>query len=371
MNSLKKLFALMLVLVMALTVFTACGDSDADNDGVNNENVENNDSAEPVELGLYINGEKVLGASDTIMTINGFEIPFDEYRYMYKYIDSVSFSGGDATYWAGNEAALPALKSYAEQYILEANWGNLMAKEYGVTLTDEDLSTIETYMAEQVASFASEEEYQATLEETGFTEELLRRLITQEIVCYRVYQDLYASEGAPLAPTDDEIRETLLNDYRRVHHVLISFDHFANLEGYEEATEEELKQAALDYANEILTQIQNGEADVFELSQTVGDDPGMLENEEGYFFTYGTMVKEFEDSSFSLEVGEISGLVETSYGYHIIQRLEHDAYIVANSETCKETVISDKFNSDINELLENAEITFNENYELMTVDSVR
>lgn len=371
MNSLKKLFALMLVLVMALTVFTACGDSNADNDGVNNENAGNKDNAEPVEIGLYIDGEKVLGASDTILTINGYDVPFDEYRYMYKYIDSTQFSGGDETFWASNADLLPTIKAYTESYLLEANWGNIVAKAHNITLTEEDLATIESYMAEQAAGFNSREEYENTLKETGFTEDLLRRLITQEVMCYRVYEDLYGAEGAPLAPTDDEMRDILLNDYRRVYHVLVSFDHFKGLEGYEEATEEELKQAALDYANQLLTQINNGEADVFELSQTVGDDPGMLENEEGYFFTYGKMVKEFEDSSFSLDVGEVSGLVETSYGYHIIERLEHEAYIVANADACKEAVISDKFNKDINEILDNAVIMFNENYNKMTFDSVK
>ncbi len=363
MKSLKKLLALALALVMVLTVFTACGDKE-------NEN-ENSTDTDTSEVGLYINGEKVLDADDTIMTVNGLEIPFDEYRYMYKYIDSTTFSGGDETFWASNADALPTLLEYAKSYVLESNWGNLMAAEHGVKLTDDDMISIDTYMAEQAAAFESEEEYKSVLEETGFTEELLRRLITQEVVCYRVYEDLYLAENAPLAPSDEEIRNALINDYRRVHHVLVAFDHFKGLEGYEEATEEELKQAALDYANELLTQIQNGEATVFELSQTVGDDPGMLENEEGYFFSYGEMVKEFEDTSFALEVGEISGLVETSYGYHIIERLEQDAYIVANQDTCEELIISKKLYADVDELLANAEITYNENYDLITVDSIK
>ncbi len=351
MNSLKKILALALVLVMALTLFTACNDEDP--------------------TGFYVDGEKVLSNSDTFMTINGLEIPFDEYRYMYMYIDSVAFSGGDPTFWASNAAALPSLMDYTESYILEANWGNLLAAKNGVTLTEEDFATIDAYMEEQEASFASEEEYLAALESTGFSEDLLRRLITQEIMCYRVYEDLYLSENAPFAPTDEEIRNTLLNDYRRVHHVLIAFDHFKGLEGYENATEEELKQAALDYANEILLQIQNGEKDVFELSQTVGDDPGMLENEQGYFFTYGEMVKEFEDTSFALEVGEISGLVETSYGYHIIERLEQEAYIVANQDACRETIISQKLYADVDALLAEAEVTFNEYYDSMTIESIK
>lgn len=364
--NLKKIIALLLVLIMALTVFTACGKNDENTD-VTNENTEAGIS----EVGLYVDGKKVLGADDIIMTVNGLEIPFDEFRYMYKYIDSTSFSGGDETFWASNADLLPSLLDQAKSYVLEANWGNLLAAKYDITLTDEDLETLDAYMAEQAASFESEEEYHAVLEETGFTEELLRRLVSQELMCYRVYEDLYLVENAPLAPSDDEILETLMNDYRRVHHVLISYDHFQGLEGYEEATEEELKQAALDLANATLTQIQNGESTVYELAQTVGDDPGMLENVDGYFFSYNEMVEEFEKTSFALEVGEISGLVETSFGYHIIERLEQTAYIVANEAACKEPVIINKLYDDVDEILATAEIVYNENYDKITIDSIR
>ena len=56
---------------------------------------------------------------------------------------------------------------------------------------------------------------------------------------------------------------------------------------------------------------------------------------EGYTYTPGTMVPEFEDAAAALEDYAISDIVETSYGYHIIMRLplSADAVVEFNSST--------------------------------------
>ncbi|MCL2386931.1 MAG: peptidylprolyl isomerase [Defluviitaleaceae bacterium] len=81
--------------------------------------------------------------------------------------------------------------------------------------------------------------------------------------------------------------------------------------------------AAEAFATEILQRAQAGE-DFDSLIATYGQDPGMLWNPDGYTFVSGVMVPEFEQATRDLEMGEISGLVPTTHGIHIILRTEPD-----------------------------------------------
>ena len=74
-------------------------------------------------------------------------------------------------------------------------------------------------------------------------------------------------------------------------------------------------------ARSILERALAGE-DFDELMAIYGEDPGMWERPEGYTFTRGAMVPEFEEATLALQIGEISDLVRTQFGYHIIKRIE-------------------------------------------------
>lgn len=69
----------------------------------------------------------------------------------------------------------------------------------------------------------------------------------------------------------------------------------------------------------ILVRAKQGE-DFAELAREFTEDPGSKENGGLYEnFPKGQMVKPFEDAAFSIPVGEISDIVETQYGYHILK----------------------------------------------------
>ena len=70
---------------------------------------------------------------------------------------------------------------------------------------------------------------------------------------------------------------------------------------------------------DILVKAKAGE-DFAALAKQFSEDPGSKDNGGLYEnFGRGQMVKPFEDAAFSVPVGQISGVVETAYGYHILQ----------------------------------------------------
>ncbi|MFA5435313.1 MAG: peptidylprolyl isomerase, partial [Candidatus Neomarinimicrobiota bacterium] len=83
------------------------------------------------------------------------------------------------------------------------------------------------------------------------------------------------------------------------------------------------KTAVLGMAENVLERARGGE-DFAMLVADYSEDPGsntsggLYEN-----FPRGRMVQAFEDASFSMKIGEISDLVETPYGYHIIKKEDH------------------------------------------------
>ncbi len=103
----------------------------------------------------------------------------------------------------------------------------------------------------------------------------------------------------------------------RASHILISYAGAPRTEAVR--TKEE--SAAL--AEEILGRIKAGE-DFEDLARRFSDCPTARNEKSGDlgFFDKGKMVKPFEDAAFALKVGEVSGIVETKFGYHIIKRTQ-------------------------------------------------
>ena len=76
----------------------------------------------------------------------------------------------------------------------------------------------------------------------------------------------------------------------------------------------------LSLANEIHDRIAKGES-FAKMAEQYSIDGTRKQGGDLGFFGHGEMVREFEQAAFSLEVGQLSPVVRTQFGYHIIKRL--------------------------------------------------
>lgn len=100
-------------------------------------------------------------------------------------------------------------------------------------------------------------------------------------------------------------------EQRRASHILIKVD-----KGASDAD----KTAAKDKAEKILAQVRKNPADFAKLAKEHSQDPGSAERGGDLdFFGKGMMVPAFETAAFKLKQGELSDVVQSDFGYHIIQ----------------------------------------------------
>lgn len=143
--------------------------------------------------------------------------------------------------------------------------------------------------------------------------------------------------AAKVAVSDDDLKsyyDTHQDEFKtpemvRARHILIKVD--------KSASEEDKKQAQKK-AEDILSKIKAGE-DFAKLASEFSDDPGSKSKGGDLgFFARGRMVKPFEDAVLALKVGEVSGIVESPFGYHIIKAEERKDAGVEPYDTAKDKI---------------------------------
>ena len=126
-----------------------------------------------------------------------------------------------------------------------------------------------------------------------------------------VKADITVSDADVKSYYDQNAKRYAAPEQRRASHILIKVDKSAS---------EADKAAAKAKAEGILKQLQQNPANFSSLAKQHSQDPGSGSKggDLGYFGK-GMMVKPFETTAFKLKQGELSGLVATDFGYHIIK----------------------------------------------------
>ncbi len=181
------------------------------------------------------------------------------------------------------------------------------AKKAKSSFTPEEFNTIMNY---QYSSAGGEEKFLQILQENGVDFEFVKKNIEEELLIQKYLEEYFTTK---ILISEDDVQKAYLEDKTAsVRHILLS------TQGKNDAEKEEIYKKMED----VLSSAKNGE-DFAELAKTYSEDLGSKDNGGLYEnFGRGQMVKPFEEAAFSVPVGEISDIVETSYGYHIIQVID-------------------------------------------------
>ncbi|ORY68479.1 uncharacterized protein BCR38DRAFT_406401 [Pseudomassariella vexata] len=111
-------------------------------------------------------------------------------------------------------------------------------------------------------------------------------------------------------------------DKIRAAHLLVKHNESRRKSSWRQADITRSKQEAEDIIKGYEARIKRGETTLGELATTESDCSSARKRGDLGYFGKGDMQKEFEDAAFALQPGQMSGVVSTASGLHLIERLE-------------------------------------------------
>ena len=200
------------------------------------------------------------------------------------------------------------LKGFMEQNAIQMGERKLFLAEANkkkISVTPDELNKA---MNAQYVKGGGEEKFLEMLKTNGVAFEYFKQSIKDNVLVQKyLEEDLFKT----VAASDAEIQKAYGEDKTAsVRHILLL------TQGKPDAEKTEIRKKMED----LLAKAKGGE-DFAALAKQYSEDPGSKDNgglipEE---FGRGRMVKPFEDAAFSVPVGQISGIVETAYGFHILK----------------------------------------------------
>lgn len=190
--------------------------------------------------------------------------------------------------------------SEVDSYLLINDSLGKLANELNADVTDDE-----------VKAFSEKNSVESKMEKAEITDK--EYLQNNYIKDYALSEKIFNNAADLKEVTDEEMQSYYdgLNESKglwiKAQHILIQKGE--NGEGLKKAQQllEEVKKPGADFAKIMLENSQ---------------DPGSISNPDGYIFTKGQMVDEFYEGALNLKEGEISDIVETNFGYHIIKKIK-------------------------------------------------
>ena len=332
----KKTIALLLALVLALGLLSACGaeketpaPAETAAPAQTPDDVPD-DAAEDAGPSVYELAFAKLDPDEVVLRVDGSDVTWREYYYwLHSIVQSIEGYFGPIGDYGETFLLDEQGRSYDEhiryytansvaQYrVLES-----LCEKWGVTLSEESRAVQEASWEQDVNDYAGGDE-ESFLEVLG-SEFIDRELYEYLNYCAYLYVDAFAARYGENGEkcTDEQVLSYVdENGFIRVKHLLYTVTDAEDQSLPDEEQAE--KRAAAEAALQQLREAADKDAAIDALMEQ-SEDPGCMIYTDGYTFGRGKMVQEFEEAAYALGEGEVSDVVETSYGYHVLLRLPID-----------------------------------------------
>ena len=210
-----------------------------------------------------------------------------------------------------SDADLTTVKKQVLENLIDAEVLYQQSQKQGIKVEDQ---AVKEQIEKIKKRFPDEAEFKKALKGMGISEKEIRAqfqrgLAIKQLLDTNVLQKITVTEEESKKFYDNNPNLFKQPDQVKASHILIKVAPDA---------EESKKKQAREKIETIQKKVNQGE-DFGSLAKANSEGPtAQREGDLGYF-SRGQMVKPFEDAAFALNIGEVSGIVETQFGYHLIK----------------------------------------------------
>ena len=276
--------------------------------------------------------------------VNGVAIPMEQYtKELNIQLDRVSQQGGQVT-----DDQMAALKKDILENLIERELLYQQSQKAGIQITDQK---VDDQLASIIKRFPNETEFKNALSKMNLSEDevkaqikrglsirgLLDQQITSKIVITDEESKAYYDKNPQMFKQPEQIKAS---------HILIKVDAKAD---------DAKKTEARKKIEEVQQKLKDG-GDFAELAKEYSEGPSSAKGGDLGYFRRGQMVKPFEEAALALKPNEVSDVVETRFGYHLIKVFDNKPEKTLAYADVKDNIIQrmkqEKVEKEANQYLE-------------------
>lgn len=281
---------------------------------------------------------------DRVASINGVAIRRDQFDNAMSYQKEMAAIRGMTI----AEDQIPLLKYKVLENLINQELLYQESQRNGITIDENEIDKVYEEK-KQKAGFETDAEFENALMQSNksaasYREEIKQGLAVDRFVKTKFTDQTVVSDSEAKQYYDNNPAYFQTPEQVKVSHVMIRVASDAD---------QSEKDAARSKIEKVMERLKAGE-DFASVAEEVSDDDNSKSDggDLGYL-SRGQTLQSFEDAAFALEKDELSGIVETTYGYHILKLTDRKNAGTVGFEEAKNDIVSLMKSNTVNNLLDN------------------